>query len=50
MKALVHEQLGAIERIVATYLELRRDEREPFLDVYRRMGDRPFKDKLYATA
>ena len=40
----------AIERIVATYLELRRDEREPFLDVYRRTGDRPFKDKLYATA
>ncbi|MFO1046581.1 MAG: nitrite/sulfite reductase [Geminicoccaceae bacterium] len=41
---------GAIERIVATYLELRSDADEPFIDVYRRTGDRPFKEKLYATA
>ena len=40
----------AIERIVATYLELRQDADESFIDVYRRIGDRPFKEKLYATA
>ena len=41
---------GAIERIVATYLDLRQGEEEPFIDTYRRTGDRPFKEKLYATA
>ncbi len=40
----------AIERIVEAYLELRSDEREPFIDVYRRSGERPFKEKLYAAA
>ena len=40
----------AIERIVEAYLELRRGEDEPFIDVYRRMGDQPFKEKLYAAA
>ena len=33
-----------------TYLDLRQGEDEPFIDVYRRTGDRPFKEKLYATA
>ena len=40
----------AIERIVEAYLELRRDARAPFIDVYRRSGERPFKEKLYAAA
>ena len=40
----------AIERIVAAYLELRRGEDEPFIEVYRRMGDQPFKERLYAAA
>jgi sulfite reductase (NADPH) hemoprotein beta-component len=41
---------GAIERLVETYLELRQDETEPFIDVYRRVGEKPFKEKLYAAA
>ncbi len=41
---------GAIERIVEAYLELRRDEGEPFIEVYRRAGEQPFKEKLYAAA
>jgi sulfite reductase (NADPH) hemoprotein beta-component len=41
---------GAVERIVEAYLELRRDEDEPFIEVYRRAGDKPFKEKLYAAA
>jgi sulfite reductase (NADPH) hemoprotein beta-component len=40
----------AIERLVQTYLELRQGEAEPFIDVYRRLGEKPFKEKLYAAA
>ena len=40
----------AIERIVAAYLELRTNDDEPFIDVYRRAGEQPFKEKLYAAA
>jgi sulfite reductase (NADPH) hemoprotein beta-component len=40
----------AIERIVEAYLELRRGEEEPFIEVYRRAGEQPFKEKLYAAA
>ena len=40
----------AIESIVETYLELRADDDEPFLDAYRRAGEQPFKEKLYAAA
>ena len=40
----------AIERIVEAYLELRRGEEEPFIEVYRRVGEQPFKEKLYAAA
>ena len=40
----------AIERLVDTYLTLRRDEDESFIDAYRRLGDKPFKEKLYAAA
>jgi len=41
---------GAIERIVAAYLELRTNDDEPFIEVYRRAGEQPFKEKLYAAA
>jgi sulfite reductase (NADPH) hemoprotein beta-component len=41
---------GAIERLVEAYLELRQSEDEPFIDVYHRTGDKPFKEKLYAAA
>jgi sulfite reductase (NADPH) hemoprotein beta-component len=40
----------AIERIVEAYLELRANDDEPFIEVYRRAGERPFKEKLYAAA
>ena len=36
-----------IERIVATYVDLR-DEEENFLDTYRRVGIDPFKERVYA--
>jgi sulfite reductase (NADPH) hemoprotein beta-component len=41
---------GAVERIVEAYLELRAREDEPFIEVYRRAGDKPFKERLYAAA
>ena len=40
----------AIERIVQAYLELRSNDDEPFIEVYRRAGEQPFKEKLYAAA
>ncbi|WP_299041279.1 nitrite/sulfite reductase [uncultured Tateyamaria sp.] len=41
------EIVPAVERIVDTYLDLRRGEDEPFLDTYRRTGMAPFKAALY---
>ncbi len=41
---------AAIERIVEAYLELRTNDDEPFIEVYRRAGEAPFKEKLYAAA
>ena len=38
-----------IEKIVATYLELRTED-EAFLDTYRRAGIEPFKERVYAKA
>jgi sulfite reductase (NADPH) hemoprotein beta-component len=43
------EVTGAIETIVETYIDLRGDG-ETFLQAYRRVGARPFKEALYATA
>ena len=37
----------AVETIVETYMGLRRDERETFLDAYRRVGLGPFREALY---
>ena len=42
--------IPAIERIVSTYLELRHDTSETFLDAYRRLGLAPFKAALYPQA
>lgn len=39
----------AIETIVNTYLSLRKDASEIFLDAYRRVGPQPFKDALYGS-
>ncbi|OLP61402.1 sulfite reductase [Xaviernesmea oryzae] len=39
----------AVETIVDTYLGLRRDKAETFLEAYRRVGPQPFKDALYGA-
>ncbi|SMO77108.1 nitrite/sulfite reductase [Paracoccus laeviglucosivorans] len=41
------EVVGAIDRIINAYLELREDEEERFIDAYRRLGMAPFKAALY---
>ena len=39
----------AVETIVDTYLGLRLDPKETFLEAYRRVGPKPFKDALYGN-
>lgn len=41
--------VDAVETVVTTYLGLRNDG-EPFIDTYRRVGAAPFKETLYASA
>jgi sulfite reductase (NADPH) hemoprotein beta-component len=41
--------VDAVEEIVDAYLRLRKDANEPFLAAYRRLGDAPFREALYAT-
>lgn len=41
--------VDAIEGVVDTYLRLRTDENEPFLAAYRRLGEEPFREALYAA-
>ena len=43
------EVVDAVETIVDTYVE-RRENGERFLDTYRRVGLKPFKEALYGTA
>jgi sulfite reductase (NADPH) hemoprotein beta-component len=40
----------AVETLIETYLKLRRDPGERFLDAYRRVGLGPFQEALYADA
>jgi sulfite reductase (NADPH) hemoprotein beta-component len=40
----------AVETIVNTYLGLRLEPKETFLEAYRRVGPKPFKDALYGNA
>ena len=40
----------AVETIVDTYIGLRLDPKETFLEAYRRVGPKPFKDALYGNA
>ncbi|CUH86294.1 Sulfite reductase [ferredoxin] [Phaeobacter sp. CECT 5382] len=44
------EIVPAVERLVATYLEIRTGEEETFLETYRRLGMEPFKSALYPEA
>jgi sulfite reductase (NADPH) hemoprotein beta-component len=43
------EIVGAVERLVNAYVELRSSAKERFLDTYRRLGDGPFKERVYAN-
>ncbi len=45
-----HEVPDAIENILNTYVKLRQSKSEDFLAAYRRLGAKPFKEALYATA
>jgi len=48
--AFDEEQIvGAVETVLDVYLAERRPD-ERFIDTYRRVGPRPFKEKLYAAA
>jgi sulfite reductase (NADPH) hemoprotein beta-component len=42
--------IDAVETIVDTYLKLRESPREDFLAAYRRVGEAPFQEALYAHA
>jgi len=41
------EITDAVEKVVDTYLDVRESPAESFLDTYRRVGETPFKDRLY---
>ena len=43
------EITDAIETVVETYLKLRLDRSEKFIDAYRRLGAAPFKEALYGS-
>ena len=43
------EITNAIETVVETYLKLRLDRSEKFIDAYRRLGAAPFKEALYGS-
>jgi sulfite reductase (NADPH) hemoprotein beta-component len=42
--------VDAVEKVVERYLALRAGPNEPFLAAYKRLGDGPFKEALYAAA
>ncbi|QCI65013.1 nitrite/sulfite reductase [Phreatobacter stygius] len=44
------EVVDAIENIVTTYLKIRAEPSENFLATYRRVGEAPFREALYADA
>jgi sulfite reductase (NADPH) hemoprotein beta-component len=42
--------VDAVETVVDTYLRLRKDPSETFLAAFRRLGEAPFREALYAVA
>ena len=48
--AFLDADLSAVEKVVDTYLKLRKDPQEAFLSAYGRLGAAPFKEALYAAA
>ena len=50
-RGLSAEQVvDAVDRVVNTYLDIRQGPEERFIDTYRRLGEEPFKEALYAAA
>jgi sulfite reductase (NADPH) hemoprotein beta-component len=43
------EIVGAVETVIDTYLKVRSQPDEAFIDTYRRLGPAPFKDALYGA-
>jgi sulfite reductase (NADPH) hemoprotein beta-component len=43
------EIVGAVETVVSTYLSVRSEPSEVFIDTYRRVGPAPFKEALYGA-
>ena len=41
--------VDAVEKVIQVYLKTRRSEDETFLECYRRLGDKPFKEQVYAS-
>ena len=41
--------IPAIDRLITAYLDLRDSEGESFIEAFRRLGPKPFKDALYQT-
>ncbi|MEP4434489.1 MAG: nitrite/sulfite reductase [Hyphomicrobiales bacterium] len=41
------ELMGAIDRLINAYLDVRDEENEPFIDTYKRVGSAPFLAALY---
>ncbi|MCA9600929.1 MAG: nitrite/sulfite reductase, partial [Myxococcales bacterium] len=47
--AFTQEEIpNAVDRLVSAYVALRTSPEERFLDTYRRLGDAPFKERVYA--
>ncbi len=40
--------VDAVEKVIASYLSLRSSEDETFIECYRRLGEKPFKEAVYA--
>jgi sulfite reductase (NADPH) hemoprotein beta-component len=41
--------VDAVEKVIDVYLSARASEDETFLECYRRIGDKPFKERVYAS-
>jgi sulfite reductase (NADPH) hemoprotein beta-component len=41
--------VNAVEKVIQVYLGARQSEDETFLECYRRLGDKPFKEQVYAS-
>ncbi len=44
-----HGVVNAVEKVIEVYLGARTSDDETFLECYRRLGDKPFKEQVYAS-